>query len=343
MQIRGAKLLAQQVPQRLYWNWAAVLLLAACGADSVPPSAPPASAFSGDIEGVHDPSLIKQGSTYYVFSTDTGQPGHIPIRCSSDLKRWTLCGQVFDAIPGWIPPLIPGVTGLWAPDISFFSGKYHVYYAASTFGSNRSLIALATNVTLDPSSPDYAWLDEGVVVESQTSDDWNAIDPNIFTDEQGRVWMSWGSFWGGIKMRRLDPLTGKLSTEDVTLYSLAARPVEKSIEAPFIIWKDSYFLFVSFDRCCLGAESTYKIMAGKSNEVTGPYADRSGTPMMTGGGTLLLAGEGAWRGPGGQSLYRDGATDLLVYHAYSASTGRPSLQISRLLWTDGWPQVLPLP
>jgi len=334
---------AVSLRRHLSWAVAGVAFLAACGSVAGPSAAVLAAGLTGDVEGVHDPSLIKQGSTYYVLSTDTGQPGNIPIRCSPDLKRWTLCGSVFDSIPGWITQQITGVRNLWAPDISFFSGKYHVYYAASTFGSNRSLIALATNVTLDRSSPDYAWVDEGMVVESQTSDDWNAIDPNIFSDDQGRVWMSWGSFWSGIKMRRIDPLTGKLSAEDSTLYSLAGRPVEKAIEAPFLFRKDSFFLFVSFDACCRGAESTYKMMAGKSDQVTGPFADRNGTPMLAGGGTLLLEGGGEWRGPGGQSLYRDGTTDLIVYHAYNATTGKPTLQIARITWTDGWPRVSALP
>ncbi len=297
----------------------------------------------GDVEGVHDPSLIKQGSTYYVLSTDTGQPGNIPIRRSNDLKRWTLCGTVFGAIPDWIQRQIPGIKRLWAPDVSYFAGKYHVYYAASTFGSNRSIIALATNRTLDRTSPDYAWVDEGMVIESQLSDDWNAIDPNIFIDEEEQVWMSWGSFWSGIKMRRIDPATGKPSTEDSEMYSLASRPVEKAIEAPSIIARGGFnYLFVSFDRCCRGAESTYKIMAGRASQVTGPYADRNGEPMINGGATLLLEGSGEWRGPGGQSVYQDGSSDLIVYHAYDATSGRPFLQIGRLQWIADWPRVVPL-
>src|SRR5215210_8451764 len=122
----------------------------------------------GDVR-VHDPSMIKQGQTYYVFST--GAPngsindGNIQIRASSDLINWRFLGTVFQQTPAWITDTL-GVKprSLWAPDISFFNGKYHLYYAASTFGSNNSLIALATNRTLDPSSPNYKWLDEGVVL-----------------------------------------------------------------------------------------------------------------------------------------------------------------------------------
>jgi arabinan endo-1,5-alpha-L-arabinosidase len=326
---------------KLFWLLIGLALFGTCGSNSTPPPAPD-TGLQGDIQGVHDPSLIKQGSTYYLFSTDTGQPGHIPIRCSTDLQAWTLCGRVFDALPTWIQQEIPAVSGLWAPDISYFSGRYYVYYAASTFGSNRSIIALATNATLDRSSPNYAWVDEGPVIESQLTDDWNAIDPNLSLDDQGRAWLAFGSFWSGIKMRRIDPQTGKLSAEDPTMYSLASRPVEKAIEAPFVFRHEGYYLFVSFDYCCRGADSNYKIMVGRSNLVTGPYADSNGTPMLNGGATTLLVGSARWRGPGGQSLLHDGSSDLIVYHAYDATTGQPFLQVARLAWNNGWPQLVPL-
>ena len=128
----------------------------------------------------------------------------------------------------------------------------------SSFGSRNSAIGLATTRTLDPSSPDYRWTDEGMVLRSyQDKDDWNAIDPNLVLDGDS-AWLVWGSFWGGIKMRRVDPSTGKLSAADTTMHSLSSRPREQpingSVEAPFIVRHGDYwYLFVSFDRCCRGA------------------------------------------------------------------------------------------
>lgn len=310
-----------------------------------PPSDDPP--LEGDVERVHDPSLARHADAFYVFSTDTGQPGNLPIRRSRDLRRWELLGSVFESVPEWIQEEIPGIRRLWAPDISFFGGKYRVYYSASTFGKNRSIIALATNLTLDPASADYRWVDEGKVFESHSEDDWNAIDPNIFLDEDGSVWMSFGSFWSGIKLRRLDAETGKPSAKDSTLYSLASRPrgepIRGSVEAPFIIRKDAfYFLFVSFDRCCRGAESTYNIRVGRAERVIGPYADREGVPMLDGGGTLVVESGEEWKGPGGQSVFRDVSGDYLVFHAYHATTGRPSLHLRRIHWAGGWPTVSPL-
>jgi arabinan endo-1,5-alpha-L-arabinosidase len=316
---------------------------------------PRAWVLSGDYPRVHDPCIAREGNRYYVFATGRAPDGgQLPIRCSADLIEWKLCGHVFDAVPGWIHEASPRTRDLWAPDISFFSGKYHLYYAYSVFGVNTSGIALATNETLDPADPKYHWNDEGLVLKSTESDDFNAIDPNIVLDGKGQPWMSFGSFWSGIKMRRIDAATGKLSAKDTKLYSLAARvrppdaeprppglPANwQAIEAPFIVHHgEFYYLFVSFDLCCRGTKSTYRIMVGRSRKPTGPYADAEAKPMLAGGGTQLLAGNERWLGPGGESILERPQGDLLVFHAYDAATGKPALQISDLTWEHGWPRA----
>ena len=259
----------------------AALLLLPCGPRvfAQGANAPGPRELQGDIRHVHDPTVIKEGDTFYLFSTRAG----ISVRCSTDLVRWRLCGDVFGHLPQWAVEDVPGLRGLWAPDVSYFNGRYHLYYSASTFGKNRSSIGLATNRTLDSSSERYRWEDQGKVISSTSTDDWNAIDPNIVLDEQGQPWLSFGSFWGGIKLRRIDPATGKLSAADETLYSLASRPRSKelpgAVEAPVIFRKNGYYyLFVSFDFCCRGEKSTYHIRVGRSRRVTGPYTDRSGNP-----------------------------------------------------------------
>lgn len=285
---------------------------------------------------VHDPCIIKAGDTYYLFSTGKG----IPIRRSKDLNRWEQVGSVFSDVPGWAKQEIPNDGNIWAPDISLFNGRYHLYYAVSTFGTNRSAIGLATNRALNPDSPEYHWVDEGKVIESVPGrDDWNAIDPSFVMDEEGKGWLAFGSFWSGIKLVHIDLETGKPEPGNVALFSIARRPEAYAIEAPFIVRKNGYYyLFVSFDQCCRGIDSTYKIMAGRSNKITGPYVDRSGKPMMEGGGTLVLSGYGRWRGPGHNAVLMDGEYDWLVHHTYDAELGGiPRLQIRQLIWADdGW-------
>ena len=339
---------------------------------------PRALPLTGDIAGTHDPSIAEDHGTYYVFATgaayaprpqgapmpapDSPRPqpiGQFPIRCSTDLLAWKRCGAVFPGIPDWIKAMSPKTPELWAPDISFFDGQYHLYYAFSVFGKNTSGIALATNVTLDPTSPNYKWIDHGLVLRSYETDDFNAIDPNLILDAKGEAWLSFGSFWRGIKMRRLDRKTGLLSTTDLKTYPLASRmasptpgprnpdlpPDSEAIEAPFIIAHGGfYYLFVSWDLCCRGLKSTYRTMVGRATSVTGPYLDKTGKPMQTGGGAPLLTANGTWLGPGGESLLHlaDGpmqGTDLIVFHAYSAKDGHPAMQLSTLTWNDGWPEA----
>ncbi len=203
------------------------------------------------------------------------------------------------------------------------------------------MIGLATNTTLDPNSADYAWADEGMVIRSTPADKWNAIDPNFGLDAEGVPWLAFGSFWDGIKMRRLDPSTGKPTESDSNLYALASRN-GGPIEAPAIISRANYFyLFVGFDFCCRGADSTYNIRVGRAASITGPYVDRDGKGMDQDGGTLILEGKDRYRGPGGQMVYLDAGTYRLVYHVYDAfDSGIPKLRIRDITWaSDGWPSV----
>lgn len=291
---------------------------------------------------IHDPAVIRQGETYYLFATGNG----VPIHCSDDLKIWNLCSAVFFKEPDWLAEAVPGVTNLWAPDISYRDSLYYLYYAASTFGSNNSVIALATNKTLDPKSPDYAWEDRGLVIASHPDDDYNAIDPNAMTDAQGRVWLTFGSYWTGIKLTELDPETGK-PVKGAPLTSLATRPdAPYAVEAPFIVYHaPSYYLFVSYDRCCAGVDSTYNVRVGRSKEITGPYLDREGVPMLEGGGVRLIEGAGQWHGPGHNAVLQEDSGDKILYHAYDAGFGGvPTLRVKALRWfADGWPTVMAAP
>ena len=336
-------------------TWAVLWGVLAVGAPSWSAENPAASAtpqmfaLAGDL-AVHDPVVMRENDTFYVFSTGNRRAGVLPIRCSKDLYHWTRCGSVFETLPEWAAREIPGARSVWAPDISRYHGKYHLYYSVSTFGKNDSVIGLVTNRTLDPNRPDYQWVDEGLVVRShQGQDDWNAIDPQLVLQDEQNVWLCWGSFWGGIMMRRIDPATGKLSARDTTLHNLARRPrtggQPGSIEAPFIVRHDNWwYLFASFDFCCRGVNSNYNIRVGRARDVTGPYVDRAGVAMMEGGGTLILAATTPnWRGPGHQAVLQDISGDYLVFHAYEGKTGRSELKISTMVWDNGWPRVAALP
>jgi arabinan endo-1,5-alpha-L-arabinosidase len=296
----------------------------------------------GEIQQIHDPVMTKEGDTYYIYSTGS----RIIIHCSKDMIHWAWCGRVFERNPSWVTDAVPGVGDLWAPDISFFAGKWHLYYAASTFGSRLSVIGLTTNVTLDPKNPTYQWVDEGAVIASQPSDDWNAIDPNLAFDAQQQPWLAFGSYWSGIKLRKIDTMTGKLATDDPQLYALASRVRANggtdAIEGAFIIQRGAfYYLFASFDFCCRGADSTYNVRVGRSAQIAGPYLDRDGKAMLEGGGTLILSAYDRWHGPGHNGIFQENSTYWIVYHAYDAlQVGIPKLRIEALTWdAEHWPHA----
>jgi arabinan endo-1,5-alpha-L-arabinosidase len=299
---------------------------------------------TGDLVPTHDPVIAREGDTYYVFGTGLSS------RTSTDLVHWTAGKALLDnQLPDWATTAVPGAKGMWAPDISFVNGRWRLYYAASTFGSNRSAIGLYTSPTLNPAASNYAWRDEGLVLMSTKTDDFNAIDPNFIIDRQGRHWLALGSFWTGLKLFALDPKTGKPADPAARPYSIARRPAPVGapapVEAPFILDRGGYYwLFASYDYCCKGVNSTYYTVVGRAKNITGPYLGKDGSSMMQGGGTLFLRADlpekQRFRGPGHPGFLhdKDGA-DYVAYHAYDRDNdGVPTLRIARVKWAaDGWP------
>ncbi|GAA1756416.1 family 43 glycosylhydrolase [Luedemannella helvata] len=300
------------------------------------PTIPPASypnpgVVNGDT-GVHDPTVVKTpAGTYIAAHTGT----NIQLKTSTDRTTWRNAGAAFPGGASWTTTYTGGSANLWAPDISYHNGQYYMYYSASTFGSNRSAIFLATS----PTGASGSWTHRGLVIETTSSSNYNAIDPNLVVDDAGNWWLSFGSFWSGLKLIALNPGTGLRS--DTTVRAIAARGGgTTAIEAPFIFKHGGYYyLWVSWDTCCQGANSTYRIMVGRSTSVTGPYTDRNGVAMTAGGGTQVLATHGGVIGPGHQAVIRDNDGDVLVYHYYTSS-GASYLGINRIGYDGaGWPFV----
>jgi hypothetical protein len=290
--------------------------------------------------GIHDPSaVIKCGARYYVFATGQG----ISSKSSADLKYWVTGPPVFATEPAWTTSAVPGFTGyFWAPDVSYFNGQYHLYYAVSTFGSQVSGIGLVTNPTLDPTDPAYLWTDQGEVVQSGPSVNYNAIDPSVTFDASSNLWMSLGSFWTGIKLVQLDPVTGKRSSTNATVYAIANDNAGSGdpIEASYLYRRGSYYyLFANWGSCCSGIASTYNIRVGRGTNVTGPFLDRNGINMNSSGGTLFLATTGKFIAPGQVGIFSENGSDYFGYHYLDANNnGAPTFDLEPLSWTaDGWP------
>lgn len=292
----------------------------------------------------HDPSTIIQcKNRYYIFATGRG----ITSKSSADKVFWTPGPAIFANPPAWTTNAVPGFDGtFWAPDILYFNGQYHLYYAVSTFGSQVSAIGLATSPTLDPSDPAYQWTDQGPVITSANGSSYNTIDPSFTWDNAGNLWMAFGSYWNGIYLVQLDPTSGLRISPGSTTYHLASN---SSIEASYV-WRRGgyYYLFVNWGSCCSGVDSTYNIRVGRSKAITGPYLDKNGVNMASGGGTLFMQSNGKYTGPGHVGILSEGGKLSLTHHYYDANAwdagydayGAAHFALLPLYWTaDDWPMV----
>jgi arabinan endo-1,5-alpha-L-arabinosidase len=308
------------------------------GAAAEDPMRPPrVLELSGSLR-VHDPAILQADETYFIFSTGT----NIPVRRSADLVRWEDAGTAFSSEPSWMADA--GIAfdpdnSMWAPDVSFFGATYHLYYSVSSFGMNDSCIGHAIRPRLDRGE----WIDQGSVLCSR-GQDYNAIDPGVALDDTGAPWLTFGSFWTGIKLVRLSADGARMDGEILSLAGGRERP--NAIEAPTIVRRGSdYYLFVSLDTCCQGKSSTYKLAVGRASGIQGPYLDMSGRPLREGGGTILLRGsEGdlsddiPYAALGHNSVLVTGDAAFNVYHAYRESDGVSVLRIAELVWdSEGWP------
>ena len=308
-----------------------------------------------DTPMVHDPVMAFEDGQYYLYCTGHG----ITQMTSSDRRHWTIKPEGLlteGKIPAWTRDSVPGFeTHIWAPDVIKYRGKWYMAYSCSTFGKNTSAIGLLSNTSLANAD---GWKDEGCIVASKGDrDNWNAIDPNFIVDKKGKAWMTWGSFWDGIQLVQLDrSLHVKRGAKPVTIArrhavgDTTAEPNPTSefagtnaIEAPFIMHHDGYYyLFVSWDYCCRGAKSNYRVAVGRSKKVAGPYLDRNGKDMRNGGGTIFLEGDKReFEAAGHCAAYSFKDGDWFVCHGYSMQkNGAPLLIQKKISWTaDGWPTL----
>lgn len=283
----------------------------------------------------HDPStIIREGNHYYCFATGRG----IIAKQSDDLKAWRDLKPIFEHPPEWTKEAVPEFRGIfWAPDVAKFGDRYWVYYSVSSFGKQVSAMGVVSTPSLDPDNPQHAWTDHGPVIQSKAGDPYNTIDPAIYI-EGDRVWVVFGSYWQGIHLFEVDPKTGLRKDPNRPAVRLAWN---HSIEAAYITKRGEwYYLFVNFDQCCKGKDSTYNIRVGRSKSIEGPYVDRDGKDMREAGGTIVLKTDGNRIGPGHAGIFVENGNEYLSFHYYDGNTekGTPTLGIRTISWdADGWP------
>ena len=276
-----------------------------------------ALALDGQI-GIHDPSTIVQcDGKYYVYGTGGAS------LVSDD--GWT-----------WRAGTAPSRRGL-APDVIHLGDRYYMYVAANIGAQPKAAVNMIWNKTLDPASPDYKWEEGGVVASSDGVEDSNAIDPGVFLDPADhRLWLTYGSYFGYIRLVELDPKTGKRLNQNDPPHNIAING-----EASDMMFHDGwYYLLLTHGSCCRGADSGYNIRMGRSRKVTGPFLDQMGIDMIEGGGKLLIGSGGRVVGPGHFGLLNigNGVQKFSMHWEADLDRGGASvLDIRPLLWKDGWP------
>ena len=312
------------------------------------------SAFPGDgavsVNGgnVHDPTVVPFGGRYFCFNTSGD--GFAVLRSSKDLLSWTIHGPVLPETPEWLRQRYRHKS-LWAPDVVVLGSKLRMYYCASNWGTNQSVIGFAECDKFDPNQPQKGWRDYGLVFESQSGrDTYNAIDPEVVVDENGGHWLFFGSYFSGLYVVELNPETGRLKSPEKPTPTLVARNTGERgnpLEACAVIRRNNYYyLFVSYGLAAQGVRSSYRIMVGRSKSVSGPFLDAQGKSMAEGGHLNVLKSSAPMFAPGHCDVFRDPSGRwMMPYHFYDGREnwhgdlwGLPTLHVRELLWSDdGWP------
>lgn len=295
------------------------------------PEEPVLLSLTGDLE-LFDPSALFDGERYWIVSTGGG----MPVRVSTDLERFDLLGNAVEGLPAWAADSVPKAEHFWSPDLAYFGGRYHLYYALAGGGTNQACIGHASSTKLGTVGN---WTDDGApLICTQANSDWFAIDPSVLIDDDGKAWLLLGSSGNGLKLLELDSAGGRTGVEPT---AVAARPEGGVIQASAITRHAGfYYVFAAFDLCCRGVDSNRSIRFGRSSTLLGPYLDRDGTPLLEGGGSVLLQSSTRWKGPGSNDVLQVGDQNYSFYFAYDADNGgKTSLRLSTLTWdADGWPR-----
>ncbi|KAJ5553840.1 Glycoside hydrolase family 43, partial [Penicillium frequentans] len=307
----------------------------------------------------HDPSILLNNE-YYLYHI--GPNINISISASMD-GPWEYLGSVLNT-QTIIPKSQDNLANPWAPDTIEQNGTYYCYYSVSQAGSRDSAIGVATSNSPQPGD----WFDHGVVLQTGTGEGanispynvTNAIDPNPFIDSDGTVYLNYGSYWEGIYQVPLksDMLAPESTTNADARHLVGpASEDDNKIEGAFLASHDDfYYLWFSHGVCCdydpkdlPAAGEEYSIRVGRSGNPRGPFLDRYGMDLASGGGELVYGSNGETYAPGGQGVLFDGTNDVLYYH-YRMSTASSLLKSSAqdawlgfnlLTYIDGWPVVMP--
>ncbi len=275
-----------------------------------------------------DPTIIKAADGYfYLYATEDVH--NTPILRSDNLTDWKLLGTAFTdkTRPNWEPN-----GGIWAPDINYINGQYVLYYSLSVWGGGNTCgIGVAT-----ATKPEGPFTDNGKLFRSNEIGVHNSIDP-FYIEEDGKKYLFWGSFFGIYCIELNDD---GLSIKLATTRQIAGT----AFEATYIHKKGNYYyLFASVGSCCEGANSSYRTVVGRSENLFGPYLDKEGNSLLENHYEVVIEGNSKFVGTGhnAEIVSDDEGTDWILYHGYFRSSPEKGrvLLMDQIHWINGWPVV----
>ncbi|MDR1372268.1 MAG: family 43 glycosylhydrolase [Dysgonamonadaceae bacterium] len=277
-----------------------------------------------------DPSIIKSDDGYfYLYATEDIR--NTPIFRSKNLTDWHHIGECFtkETRPSWGSE----EAGIWAPDINHINGKYVLYYThAAPYCHETCGIGVAIS-----DSPCGPFTDLGPLIQSDSIGVKNSID-QFYIEDSGKKYLIFGSFEGIYII--------ELTSDGLALQEGSEKEqiVGGGYEASNILKKGKhYYYFSSIDGCCAGSESTYKISVGRSDNLFGPYLNKSGESMMNFRPNVILHGDSIFAGPGHNSeiITDDSGDDWLLYHSFIKSSPEKGrvLCLDKIVWKEEWPEI----
>ncbi len=283
-----------------------------------------------------DPSVVRDGNTLYIYGT-----GGLVYRSRNAGQSWSQLSTIQRSISWGASP-----TAIWAPDVYKIGDQWLYYYSNSVWGGEDTA-GIGVMVSDSLEGP---WTDLGKIFDSEEIGVMNSIDPNVVQDDDGTVWMVWGSFRGLYMIELTDDGTALKNPETASEDKIWIAGNDggswdgTTFEGSYIRKiGDYWYYFGSQGTCCDGVNSTYKVRVGRSTSITGPYYDADGNDLRGQNvGSIVVQSDQNIAGPGHNSLFEDDEGEWwIVYHGYEMSSGNGRyVLMDKLIWTDdGWPYL----
>lgn len=287
-----------------------------------------------------DPSIVRVGEDYYLANSSFSYSPGVPIFHSKDLIHWNLIGHALDR-PSQLPLAQQGVSrGIYAPTLRYHEGTFYLI---------TTLVDVKGNFIVTAKNPAGPWSEPILLPEV------GGIDPDIFFDDDGRVYIAHNDgppaapLYDGhraIWMWEYDAAAQKIIAGSRQLLVDGGTDISKKpiwIEGPHIYKINGWYYLVCAEG---GTGYDHSAVVFRSKSLREPFVPYEHNPILTqrdlprernhainnaGHADLVQTAEGEW-----WAVFLATRT----YHQDQFNTGRETFLLP-VQWQDGWPTILP--